>query len=227
MILADTKKSNSTIFEQGNNHCRYGYSPNILTDIYDKDINICIWQRQQSDELITAINNLLTSHKQLDISTPVTQFNTYSILVDKFGDNSDIKILSDDISLLIDMFCCLFDLHRAGLRLNTLNKAMCPKFHCDKIPCRLVTTYTGPATQWLFNESVNRSVLGVNSKQMPDNLVGVYSHEQDIQHLNQGDVALLKGENWHGNKGSGLVHRSPSVPKGEKRVILTLDFMLD
>ena len=61
------------------------------------------------------------------------------------------------------MFCYLFDIKRVGLRLSTLDKAMCPKFHVDRVPCRLVTTYNGPVTQWLPNTKANRNKLGLVS----------------------------------------------------------------
>jgi hypothetical protein len=34
----------------------------------------------------------------------------------------------------------------------------------------------------------------------------------------------LKGERWEGNENAGLVHRSPVLLSGERRLILTLDF---
>ncbi|WP_297291060.1 DUF1826 domain-containing protein [Oceanicoccus sp.] len=33
----------------------------------------------------------------------------------------------------------------------------------------------------------------------------------------------MKGELWEGNEGAGLVHRSPSLSAGERRLLLTLD----
>ena len=38
-------------------------------------------------------------------------------------------------------------------------------------------------------------------------------------------VALLKGESWKGNNGSGLVHRSPHDKKEYKRLYVTIDFL--
>ena len=131
--------------------------------------------------------------------------------------------LSEDIAELVDMFCCLFDLGRVGLRLTVLDKAMCPKFHVDKVPCRLVTTYQGSATDWLPHNKVDRSKLGHGSEGKPDEQSGLFSKMDDIQHLTAGDVALLKGESWEGNEGAGLVHRSPSLSAGESRLLLTLD----
>lgn len=46
-----------------------------------------------------------------------------------------------------------------------------------------------------------------------------------IEQIASGDVALLKGEKWHGNEGLGLIHRSPQLASGERRLILTLDWL--
>jgi len=39
-----------------------------------------------------------------------------------------------------------------------------------------------------------------------------------------GHIGLLKGESWDGNKGSGLVHRSPQQEGEYKRLYMTIDF---
>ncbi len=132
--------------------------------------------------------------------------------------------LAEDMAELVDMYCCLFDLERAGLRLTVLNRAMCPKFHVDGVACRLVCTYKGSATQWLPHDVVDRSKLGRGSIGLTDAESGLYQCESDIQKLSCGDVALIKGESWPNNKGAGLVHRSPALKQGERRVLLTLDF---
>ena len=54
----------------------------------------------------------------------------------------------------------LFELKSVGLRLTALGHAMCPRFHVDRVPCRLATTYFGSATEWLPHDRVNRSKLG-------------------------------------------------------------------
>ena len=53
---------------------------------------------------------------------------------------------------------------------------------------------------------------------------GLFQSETDIENLQSGQVALLKGERWEGNEGAGLVHRSPRLNKGERRLLLSLDF---
>ncbi|WP_332310868.1 DUF1826 domain-containing protein [Alteromonas pelagimontana] len=53
----------------------------------------------------------------------------------------------------------------------------------------------------------------------------MYQQNCNIQTIQCGDVALLKGELWEGNENAGLVHRSPPIAAGEKRLLLTLDYL--
>ncbi len=116
---------------------------------------------------------------------------------------------------LVDIFCCLIELKRTGLRLTALGQAMYPKFHVDKVPCRLVTTFQGMATEWLPHQTVNRNKLGTGGNGIPDSHSGLYKNQVDVQQLNSGDVTLLIGECWEGNENAGLVHRSSTLTKGE------------
>ena len=140
------------------------------------------------------------------------------------GARSTSAMLSEDIAELVDMFCLLFDVKSAGVRLGVLESAMCPKFHVDRIPCRLLTTYQGVATEWLPHELVDRSKLGHGSNGLPDHESGLFDCPDAIQQLNQGDVAILKGDLWEGNEGNGLVHRSPDTDCGH-RLLLTMDLI--
>ena len=87
-----------------------------------------------------------------------------------------------------------------------------------------MTTYDGMGTQWLPNCAVNRDKLGVGSAGLSDQESGLYGSESDIRQIAAADVALLKGEAWPGTQNAGLVHRSPTIPSGENRLLLTLDF---
>lgn len=205
-------------------------TPEAFTDIYRDDTNIAIWQRRLSGELSLAVNEILKTNTKLKIAEAVTAKNVHSTLYNILGETNAVMMLSDDITLLVDMFCCLFDLKGVGLRLTVLDSAMCPRFHFDRIPCRLVTTYHGIATEWLPNHLVDRSKLGAGNQGKSDENSGLFHSTNDIRQLSQGDVALLKGEFWHDNEGAGLVHRSPAQPKGtinEPRLLLTLDFIND
>lgn len=202
-----------------------GNEPVIFTDIYKEETNIAIWQRELSTTLQESVTEFVTAKPTFQTSMTVSPKNVLAYVSDALG-SANQQELSENIAELVDMFCLLFDLKRTGLRLATLDRAMCPKFHVDRVPCRLVTTYHGIATQWLAHESVNREKLGLGSDGLPDDKSGLYESESDIQQLYCGDVALLKGESWQDNENAGLVHRSPAVTEGENRLLLTLDFSI-
>lgn len=202
---------------------------NVLPQIYNQDTNIVIWQRSAAEKLTKAVNTLIATSALKPLELAVSPDDAFDQLIKalKPEDNNrdEVNTLCEDIALLVEMFCCLFDLKRAGLRLKVLDKPMCPRFHVDKIPCRLVTTYQGVATQWLNHSDVNRSKLGTGNLGKPDEESGLFKSLSNINQLQQGDVALLKGEYWDDNEGAGLVHRSPPVAANEQRLLLTLDFI--
>jgi hypothetical protein len=95
---------------------------------------------------------------------------------------------------------------------------MCPLFHVDSVNLRLIVTLHGPGTEWLADSDVNRKQLGKgsNHKILRDGAL--------IQQLKTFQVAFLKGEEYPGNYGKGLVHRSPALTSvDEARWIFRLD----
>ena len=199
----------------------------VLADIYQENTNIVVWKRSLIDKLLEASNSILSTNPDLEISLVVSPQDTVSNLQARLDSSKMAMILIEDIHKLVNMFCDLFDLKRVGLRLTSLKHAMCPRFHVDNVPCRLITTYQGIATEWLSHGNADRSKLGVGNKGKPDSQSGIYQDETDIQQLSQGDVALLKGEAWVGNEGKGLIHRSPQLYDQSSRLILTIDFIDD
>lgn len=202
-----------------------GTTPDVLANIYQKNTNIVTWQRDLPHELTLAVDEFLARNKTKAAVLAVTPETTNEVLCGAFGGSDTMMALREDIALLVDMFCCLFELKEAGLRVTILERAMCPRFHFDRIPCRLVTTYQCIATEWLNNDVIDRTKLGAGNQGKSDEESGLFEHLNDINRLSQGDVALLKGEHWYENEGAGLVHRSPAVSVGERRLLLTLDFI--
>lgn len=206
-----------------------GTEPTILADIYEEEVDIAIWQRQPSQRLSRIVDRLLNAKPDLQLVLNAPPRELPDLLLEQLvlggEDNGKLSYLVQDIANIANMFSCLFELHRVGLRLSVLDKAMCPRFHVDRVPARLVTTYLGAGTEWLSNTVVDRRMLGTGSMGVPDHESGLYLLDDDIQKLGANDVALLKGEAWEGNENAGLVHRSPAVNDGERRLLLTLDFV--
>lgn len=210
-------------FEKRGQHAR-GTEPEILTEIYQDTVNIAVWETEISPKLESAVKAVTASSPDLQISEVIWVKSGEGQLQEILGADDASVELRNDVLELVDMFCCLFGLQRTGLRLATLNRAMCPRFHVDHIPCRLLKTYTGIATQWIHHERLDRTKLGVNHHDQRDEVSGLLERETDIENLQSGHVALLKGERWMGNEGAGLVHRSPGLNEGEQRLLLSLDF---
>lgn len=205
-----------------------GNTTSALSEIYQEEVNIAIWQRKLSSKIMLASNNILQTYPFLEISEVINPKDVIEMLDSKIGTSKDNIYLSSDISDLVNIFCDLFKLDRVGFRLKILDHAMCPRFHVDRVPCRLITTYHGIATEWLPHCKVDRSKLGVASHGKIDEETGIFKTHKDIEQLDVGHVGLLKGESWEKNEGAGLVHRSPKVEDNEqRRLMLTLDFIDD
>ncbi len=206
---------------------RTGGEPSVLADIYKGDINLAVWHRQLDSAILAAAERVVQAKPSWQLSVAVSPEDTASVVGSALGEGEHSDALTEDIQQLVDMFCCLFDLKRVGLRLSTLDRAMCSRFHVDIVPCRLVTTYCGVATEWLAEQHLDRRKLGRGNNGKADEESGLYQCAEQVQELGYGDVALLKGEHWEGNKGGGLVHRSPAMRAGTRRLLMTLDFMDD
>ena len=83
--------------------------------------------------------------------------------------------------------------------------------------------YSG--TQWLPHSSVNRTKLGHGNEGKSDEESGLFLNKEDIEQLDTGHIALLKGDAWSGNEGLGIVHRSPHAEDHYKRLYMTVDFV--
>jgi hypothetical protein len=201
-------------------HQHQGPTPKALARILEDDTNLAVWQRQLplhiSDfaQLLLSLNEPLAESLCLELPDEDAEPDLAGLALG-FRDLEGYEGFIADLKWLVSAFACLLGARRIGLRLRVLDKAMCPRFHVDHVPVRLITTYAGVGSQWLKEGAMDRSQLGQANAEP----------QAQIQLLKSGDVALLKGEKWHGNEGFGLIHRSPQPAAGERRLILTLDWL--
>ena len=150
------QKNSARIVRQGN-------QAQVLASIYEDNVNLAVWQRTLSDNLQKDLRTLLDS----GFSINVTQEIRANCVMEDLSCISKLDAISTDLLIdivgVIDMYAYLFDAEQVGLRMRTLTSAMCPKFHEDRVMCRLITTYAGVATQWLPDEAINRHGLGGRS----------------------------------------------------------------
>lgn len=127
--------------------------------------------------------------------------------------------LADDVGALLRWFWSAFAPQQVGLRLIAVPGEMCRRFHVDYVTVRLLTTYTGAGTQWVADGDVDRSQLGGDAA---DDESLLLRRAGAIENLAPGDIGLLKGEAWPGNRGRGAVHRSPPA-SATPRVLFSLE----
>ena len=195
-----------------------------ISNIFNREINISIWKRNLNSNILHASEILLIKNSDLQFSELINKNFSIDFLIDKIGADEKLISFYEDIQYLTKLFCELFDIKDAWLRIDAIDKPMCPRFHADHLKCRLVTTYYGPGTQWLPNNLVNRNKLGHGNNGLADDISGLFSKKSDIENLDVGDIGLLKGEAWVNNEGLGLVHRSPHADSNYKRLYVTIDF---
>jgi hypothetical protein len=198
-----------------------------LARIYEPGVSLCLIHRQPEEPLRRFVTELLRSPIEIELAEEIRfeHFDFGSLL-------PECKHISGhddwwrDVARLTGAYCDLFESGRAGLRLRTLARPMCPRFHVDHVPARLVCTYGGVGTQWLPDDCVDRTKLGPGAQGLPDEESGLILDETAIHAMPPYAVGLMKGGKWEGNKGHGLVHRSPKpTPAEPRRLLLTLDLL--
>ena len=204
---------------------RIVHEPAALTAIYDDAVSLCLYRpdsglggAEARAYAATALSTALRRDLwQLDGERP--EAAALSELPEGAGRAAFVELLRD----LAALYAALLGAERLGLRLSTLERAMCPRFHVDRVGVRLVYTVLGPGTEWLDSEVVDRRHLGHLAAGQPDECSGLIRPGGRVRRARAGDLCLLKGEAWPGNTGRGAVHRSPTPTPGERRVVVTLD----
>jgi hypothetical protein len=186
-------------------------SAEVLTQIFDPEVNLVIWQRQP-DPAIVAYSEWLAASLETagvptwsQIQTVVEPAELPELLALRLPDAPGKTEFIADLLLLSQMLTCLMDCPAVGFRLKLLQQPMCPRFHTDHVALRLLVTYSGAGTEWL-NQAQS---LAVDRQQ------------QRPQQLKPAEVALLKGSAWPDNVAGAIWHRSPA--SAAPRLLLSLD----
>jgi hypothetical protein len=109
-------------------------------------------------------------------------------------------LLAEDIFGLVCGMLVTFGWPRVEVRLDVADVQSCPKFHCDNVSVRLVTTYTGPGTEYVARSS-----------------------SKAVHRAAAGALVFLKGGR-HPTHGDRILHRSPELRPGNRRLTVAIDF---
>ncbi len=185
--------------------------------IYDEDVELVSVARPASDSLDALAEHLFASRQDVqtqweqaagDVDAPLDALSA-CIDADRIG------ALSEEIALAGDMLGALVGCEQVGIRITTLRRPMCPRFHVDQVPCRMLVTIRGPGTEWIAHGDVDRALLATLDTDAPPIRRG-----RDIKRLAPRNWSLLKGGAWDDRFG-GVVHRSPHGT--DERLLLSFD----
>jgi len=198
-----------------------------LSRIYEDGVNLCLIERPLPAAIEQFVYRAVQNAGRVEISQPVDPLHfDFNRLWPNAAQLPDYHLWLEDVEMLVSAFCELFDRREAGLRLRTLDKAMCPRFHVDRVPVRMICSYGGIGTEWLPEYALDRAKLGMGGCGLPDAESGLIADSTAIRQMPAYAVGLMKGENWEGNEGHGLVHRSPQPTAVQpRRLLLTLDML--
>ncbi|MCY4230815.1 MAG: DUF1826 domain-containing protein, partial [Alphaproteobacteria bacterium] len=107
------------------------------------------------------------------------------------------NLLIADVHDLVLGFAGITRSDLVDVRLERVSHDACWKFHRDCVEARLLTTYRGPATEWVQPVHAERALHTQKRFKGP------------LEHMRSNDVAIFKGS--CAGPGSGIVHRSPPI----------------
>lgn len=191
--------------------------PADLAVIFEPGVQMVAWLRPRAETLYAAMEAAVRGGRLVGFRTTLQAGEPLP-----GGLLGDIPLLAADIAWLAECVADLAGAPSAGVRLEVLERAMCPRFHVDRTGLRLLCTYRGPGTEWLDDASADRRWLGGGPDRLDDAVSGLIVDPTGIQRLSAGAVVLLKGSAWPGNAAAGAIHRSPAVA-APPRVVLAID----
>lgn len=196
-----------------------------LARILRPDVNVCVWRRAlppRFERWLEALARTFVHDSSYRVSS--TAESTLPLFADLQGPNEMIQTWATDVAALVKIFSGLLRGRSLHASLATIDTNKCRKFHTDYKTLRLVCTYAGPGTEWVDDRDADRSAMGHEEACIDAANTRIVRHGSSIQRSKPGDVVLLKGELFDGNRGRGAVHRSPPIEAtGERRIVLTLD----
>lgn len=174
----------------------------VLGRIVATETHLALWRRPRPSTLAWLDSLEWDEIDDLDFATRVEALESdIAEGLDEAGYPDDGRRLDlrDAIAALARRFAAVVERDLLKLRLEVIEANACRKFHSDAVTARLLTTLSGPGTQWIEAEAPDR-----------------------IHQLAAGDVAIFKGRLWA--ETPAILHRSPPIAgTGDTRLLLVID----
>lgn len=202
-----------------NRSCLLAESLMDLTKIYDDQISLAVLKLKQCDK-IEAFARILAQEEFKYKS--IVSADDFEGGVDSLPNIPGHIEAKKRIAELVEVFSTLFELNEVGLRLSGSLFPMCPKFHVDHIPCRLVYPLYGLGSDWyshnLYFTNVSHGATTLKK--------WIHRAQEDegsfICQTPEGAAVFMKGTGWS-EESLPVIHRSPR--HNSARLVLTLDFV--
>lgn len=202
---------------------RHVADPGDLVCVFEPNVQVVCLKREPNLFIQSALDDLARAG-MLGTGFRIALPAGAPLGADALPDLPDRGAVHADIVLLLELYADLVGCPAMGLRFEVTDRAMCPRFHTDRVGIRLLCTYRGPATEWLDDAWADRSKLGGDSGRLPDEASGLICDPARVGRAEPFDLVLLKGCAWPGNELLGAIHRSPAVPTGvTPRVLVAID----
>mgnify|MGYP003597649010 FL=1 len=141
-----------------------GAEPEVLAEALQEGVNLAVWQRRLAPQVEDFARVLLAQplevSESVQIEVGADEQLRLPALLRAQADFHGYDAFIADVTWLVEAFACLLGARRIGLRLRSLAKPMCPRFHVDHVPLRLISTYAGVASEWLEEGGMERRRLG-------------------------------------------------------------------
>ena len=189
-----------------------------FTAIYDEEVELVNVSRPKSGQLENLADQLFASQRVLELRWQQEALDPGPAereLQASLDNNDSVAALAREIAFVNEVLHELLGCKEIGVRVTTLNSPMCPRFHIDAVVCRMLITVSGPGTEWIACNDVDRDVLADRSSDVTPIRDG-----GEVKQFSSGSMSLLNGGTWQRGF-DGVVHRSPH--DREQRLLLSFD----
>ena len=195
--------------------------PEILERINDGSLNVVIWERRLPPAVPAALRRWADAGPQRFEGLVSDGGAWVEAALRGFPVSPARAFLVRDLHALVEKFRELTALEKVKLSFGVVTGDQCRKFHGDYNRLRLITTYLGPATEWLPERAVRREAL-LQPPACPTTANHLIVRDPtQVRRAHAGDVLLLRGHDGVTGAALGAVHRSPPIEASRKvRVVL-------
>ena len=186
-----------------------------FAEIYDERVELISVARAQASALASLGNELIESRQPLELQWEHGGSRSTGFKLPESVSPELASLLWSELDEATEVLQKLLDCDSVGVRLATLRAPMCPRFHVDQVPCRMLFTIAGRGTEWIADTEADREIMADRNNQNPPLRAG-----GQVRALETGSWSLLKGGAWDGEF-AGVVHRSPHTDG--QRLFMSLD----